>query len=164
VYRKQTFCIHVPLRLLQTSSFVSIGCKMGVIMREIKFRAWCIDHNESCFHGSRMIDAKGLYFSDELEPFIDSVQKARESFDIMQFTGARDIEGNEIYEGDIVVQSRSVRLHGYKKETVPDFMRKNYAGEVVYDVEKCAFMVKGSKINKSLDPVNCLVIGHKYEK
>lgn len=64
-------------------------------MREIKFRAW--DENEKI-----MILADSFYLSDEFEPFIDSVKRAQESFRLMQYTGLKDKNGIEIYEGDII--------------------------------------------------------------
>lgn len=65
-------------------------------MREIKFRAWDKFDN-------KMIDSDSWYFSEEFEPFIDSVKNCQERYEIMQYTGIHDKNRKEIYEGDFVI-------------------------------------------------------------
>lgn len=80
-------------------------------MRQIKFRAWDRTTQE-------MIDADSWYFSDQFEPFVDSVTNAQQRHDIMQYTGLHDKHGKEVYEGDIV------RIANYETEwklSEPDF-------------------------------------------
>lgn len=57
-------------------------------MREIKFRAWD--------DGSKKMVRAKLYEGDNLN-IVDM-----RGFDLMQFTGLKDLNGVEIYEGDIV--------------------------------------------------------------
>lgn len=69
-------------------------------MREIKFRAW----NDLL---------KSMYNVSEL--YVDSDGKLKElgrfKTILMQFTGLKDLEGNEIYEGDIYHQGDSRILY-----------------------------------------------------
>lgn len=66
-------------------------------MRELKFRAWCI--NSNCwFKDGFSISQDGLFLYD------DNLQEweIQANFIIEQFTGLHDKNGKEIYEGDIL--------------------------------------------------------------
>ncbi len=112
-------------------------------MREIKFRAWwkhlkCMryfDNPEIVFDGSRW----GMFFpSVEKNVFLGEA-------DVMQFTGLRDKNGKEIYEGDI--------LEGY--------------GKVVFHKEYLGFFVESDEFECHWKPLYDVVfpeiIGNIHE-
>ena len=65
-------------------------------MREIKFRVWS-KYSEKMFE-------EGFYLSLNNELFQNDCldYKNKDSFEIMQYTGLKDKNGKEIYEGDIL--------------------------------------------------------------
>lgn len=103
-------------------------------MREIKFRAW---------NTIKMIDLDPCdkKYDGALQ---DLVQE--ENWIVMQYTGLKDKNGKEIWEGDLC------NYYGY-------------IGVVKYDDECAMFFLDLSKNNEpstALDP-DCVVIGNIYE-
>ena len=124
-------------------------------MREIKFRAWLIPDKE-------MVEVLAIAFDEALIHFETKDNKtdwwSKVHFELMQFTGLRDRNKKEIYEGDI--------------------LKWKFKPELVYI---CKYDVGGFYIEANIDPFkhndkkidelfittneldNCEIIGNTYE-
>jgi uncharacterized phage protein (TIGR01671 family) len=118
--------------------------------REIKFRVW--NGAEWCGKASPKDMLSGHPDSNNYG-FIDDLI-------FQQFTGKKDLNGKEIYEGDILEYSEGVELGDYTK----------CRGVVVYDEISCAF---GIAPTADSDPINYFwegtlkgfrVVGNIFEK
>jgi uncharacterized phage protein (TIGR01671 family) len=96
-------------------------------MREIKFRAW---HKEwKIFVNDFLIDQDGIQYVH-----LNQDLERTYCLDISQYTGLKDINGKEIYEGDIV-------NHRYLVEPV-DLLNPEYEesiGEIYWSVQEAMF-------------------------
>ena len=123
-------------------------------MREIKFRAWLKEEK-------KMVNVETIDFTDksiqylEKNEFINAYLLRRMIFDdieLMQYTGLKDKNGKEIYEGDILF-----------------FRDENMKYVVVW--QDAAFIIKSIEIRKYSEKmcwlddteICCEIVGNIYE-
>jgi uncharacterized phage protein (TIGR01671 family) len=76
--------------------------------RKLKFRVYIPDHEKLCYFNLTHFDYSDRYLSQHLYP-------------VQQYTGLKDKNGVEIYEGDIV------------KATSDQYTNENFVGKVIFD-------------------------------
>jgi uncharacterized phage protein (TIGR01671 family) len=114
-------------------------------MREIKFRAW--DKNTDRMYYS--LDAKNFDENSGREyfPFVFEIgYKGNRDFELMQFTGLKDKNGREVYEGDII---RWPHLKGSDIPVIVYFSDSEFvfAGKPKQDLLQLCIAITAVKLN-----------------
>lgn len=117
-------------------------------MREIKFRAF-EEHSQRMFYNVQ----SGIYMDpDEFESFNDILGLAR--YKVMQFTGLKDKNGDEIYEGDFIKIISSY----YRQEIIATVRYENSLASFVFETGEDQGY---SRIDASFKDIK--VVGNIYE-
>ena len=132
-------------------------------MREIKFRAWS-NHEKVMYHSVGFTDSDcgrsvraEEYMVGGGELVLDPV--------LMQFTGLKDKNGKEIYEGDVLASQRQPHSH-------IDHLEPAIIGDVVYNDNLASFRIRIEHHGNSIGESNTMkftrynhyeVIGNIYE-
>ena len=133
-------------------------------MREIKFRAWDKNKKEMCevielIHNGKYAKLFGLT-NKWLE------KKFSKSFELMQFTGLKDKNRKEIYEGDILVAVGNINIYflvGFGDDTDKEYfgftLESLNRTKMIYsfcrDVERYEVIGNIYESPKLLDTVKC---------
>ena len=131
-------------------------------MRDIKFRAWDSFNNRMiqndrilkiCFVRSDHIPSLVVYSNRNIENHTEIRENYKQycnEFELMQYTGLKDKNGKDIYEGDILTSAFSKRI-------------------VIFDENTCSFMLKDIDLRNELFSLtkekskNLEIIGNIYE-
>lgn len=97
-------------------------------MREIKVRAWYKPYKQMCQVESLRFDENGVYTAVLIEePFYDRRIVEADEIVIEQFTGLKDKNGTEIYDGDILIDDTGEPIEYW----VVKFSDGGFVGECV---------------------------------
>lgn len=125
-------------------------------MREIKFRAW--DKVKQIWCNYKIDDGTVYFMDNDTGCWYRNYPGKYENFDLMQYTGIKDINNVEIFEGDIVEISKE---KSYLKDTaVVKFDKYSSSFVLVVQDDDCGYL---SYDFLYCDRIFYKVIGNIYE-
>jgi len=119
-------------------------------MREIKFRVWNKDYKVM---GYDPIIKDGKYF----EIIGNDIWGTSDDYILMQYTGIKDANGKEIYEGDIV---KETKVYDYSDDIDVNIY------QIIWNENITGFTAEGKNGSNTIHQNNmgvCEVIGNIYE-
>lgn len=106
--------------------------------RELKFRVYIPDHEKLCYFDLTNFDYSDRYLSQHQHP-------------VQQYTGLKDKNDKEIYEGDIV------------KATSDQYKNENFVGKVIFDEGCFLTWINKNDIRGIWSGEDIEVVGNMYE-
>ncbi|MFL2081038.1 YopX family protein [Latilactobacillus sakei] len=138
-------------------------------MREIKFRAWHKTYDLLCDVVEIVFGDDDNYVAVENGEYIERWRF--DDIELMQYTGLKDMNGVEIYEGDIVEVNIQEYVLGYYTETNYTSVVKYKNGSYYFDISKSktiqtdinSYPLKDAINLEDVESDDCEVIGNKHQ-
>lgn len=116
-------------------------------MREIKFRAW--DRFKQRWSNYKINDGTVYFMDKNTGVWYGGYNKRYKDFNLMQYTGLRDKNDTEIYDGDIVIHYS--RIH-----------------KIIFNVEEARFVLRDDEFELEIPFTNnnskrMEIVGNIYE-